>query len=432
VGSIVRAALRRGVVCDDARPPAGPRLAARAAGRGGTTVEQPLAGIRVVELGGGVGGAAAAKSFADFGADVVSVEPPAGGELRRQPPFPDDRPHPDRGAFHLAFDMGKRSLALDIATASGREVLRRLFATAELVLGELPASEVPRLRALVDPASGPATVWLTPHGLDGPYSDRREADLTILAWSTRMEKRGAPGRPPLRRGPQAAVVQAGHTAAAIGLAVWRARRHAGRRHDVDLAAVEAVLGNVDTAFVNWSFTGVERLSGVPAASAAPATGTYPCLDGFVVLASTEPWLARLCDFLDTAAPGDSAFDWDETERRLRAYLGEHTKGEAFDELQAHGVMSAPVLDVSEIVEDPQAVARGSFATVEQPGVGAMRVAGAPFRLGGVGSDADAGWQARPAPRLGEHTDELLAELGYDAAERQALARAGVTAASGGG
>ena len=394
-------------------------------------MEQPLAGTRVVELGGRVGGAAAAKSFADFGADVVTVEPLAGGELRRQPPFPDDRPHPDHGAFHLAFDMGKRSLALDIATASGREVLHRLFATAELVLGELPAAEVPRLRALVDPASGPATVWLTPHGLDGPYADRREADLSILAWSTRMERRGAPGREPLRRGPQAAVVQAGHTAAAIGLAVWRARRHGGLRHDVDVAAVEAVLGNVDTAFVNWSFTGTERLSAAPRPGAAPATGTYPCRDGFVIVASTEPWLARLCHFVETAAPGEEGFAWEETARRLGAYLGEHTKREAFDALQAHGVMSAPVLDVSEIVEDPQALARGSFATVEQPGVGAMRVAGAPFRLGGVGSEEDGGWQARPAPRLGEHTDELLAELGYAADERQALARAGVTASGGG-
>jgi crotonobetainyl-CoA:carnitine CoA-transferase CaiB-like acyl-CoA transferase len=394
-------------------------------------VEQPLAGTRVVELGGRVGGAAAAKSFADFGADVVTVEPPGGGELRRQPPFPDDRPHPDRGAFHLAFDMGKRSLSLDIQTASGREVLRRLFATAELVLGELPAAEVPRLRALVDPASGPATVWLTPHGLDGPYADRREADLSILAWSTRMRQQGPPGRPPLRRGPQAAVVQAGHTAAAIGLAVWRARRHGGQRYDVDVAAVEAVLGNVDTAFVNWSFTGTERFAAAPGPGVPPATGTYPCRDGFVIVASTEPWLARLCHFLSTAAPGENGFEWEETAGRLSAYLGEHTKREVFDELQAHGVMSAPVLDVSEIVDDPQALARNSFATVEQPGVGAMRVAGAPFRLGGVGSEEDRGWQARAAPRLGEHTDELLEELGYPAAERQALARAGVTASAAG-
>ena len=236
-------------------------------------VEQPLVGTRVVELGGGIGGGAATKSFADFGADVVAVEPPGGGELRRQPPFPDDRPHPDRGAFHLAFGMGKRSLVLDVATASGRDVLRRLFATAELVLGELPAPEVPRLRALLDPASGPATVWLTPHGLDGPYADRREVDLSLMAWSTRMQRQGPPGRAPLRRGPQAAVVQAGHTAAAIGLAVWRARRREGMRLDVDVATVEAVLGNVDTGFVNWSFTGTERLSAPPKRGTAPVTGT---------------------------------------------------------------------------------------------------------------------------------------------------------------
>ena len=99
---------------------------------------QPLEGIRVVEIGDGVAVACTGKQFADFGAEVIKVERPGGGEIRRLPPFLNDRPHRDHGGFHLSLDTGKRSLTLDLSTPSGREVIGRLVAGTQLALVELP------------------------------------------------------------------------------------------------------------------------------------------------------------------------------------------------------------------------------------------------------------------------------------------------------
>ena len=393
---------------------------------------QPLHGIRVIEVGASVASAAATKTFSDYGADVVTVEPPTVGSLRRLPPFPEDRPHVDHGAYHLAFNTGKRSLALDLATASGREVLTRLLHTAQLAIFDGAPPEIRRLRALVDAEEGPSTVAITPHGLDGPYAERRENDLSVLSWTTRVHRNAIEGREPLRYAPEAGHVQAAHTAAAAGFAVCWGLRHGGVRRDVDVSQVEAILGNVDTSFVPWAFSGAEWARTGGQSHVVYPTGNYRCRDGYLTIsAHMEPWFSRLCSAIGhPEMPGDPRFrpeqrggHWDDFMEYFGPYLASRTRQEAFEELQDAGVMVAPLLDVSEALTEPQAVARGSFVEVEQPGVGTLTLAGAPYRTGGLDSAA---WSARPSPRFGEHTAELLGELSYGADEQIALFRAGVT------
>ena len=394
-------------------------------------MKQPFAGVRVIEVGGTVAAAAATKTLCDFGADVVKVEPLDGGVMRRLAPFLDDRPQLDGGGFHLALDTGKRSLALDVTTASGRQVVAALAADADLLVQELPPDEAQALLAtLPDGDGGASTVTITPHGLDGPFRDRIENDMSAFAWTTRMHRHAIDGEEPQRYAPQAPTMQVGATATAAGAAaIWHRDQH-GVRSSIEVAAVEAMAGNVDSFFAIWTFSGADLPRPAGPSKLAYVAGNYECADGFVLFASQgEPFFSRLCtgighpELLEDPRftdPAQKPLHWEQFMEYLDPWLRARTRLEVFTQLQQHGVMVAPVLEAPDVLSDPQAVARGSFVEVEQPEGGTSTIAGPPFRL----PDA---WEARPAPRFAEHTTELLDELGYSRDEQIALFRAGVTA-----
>lgn len=389
---------------------------------------QPFAGVRVIEVGGTTAVAAATKTLSDFGAEVIKVEPLDGGVMRRLAPFVDDRPQLDGGSFHLALDTGKRSIALDVTTPSGRQVVAALAAEADLLVQELPPDEAEALLAVL-PDDGASTVTVSPHGLDGPFRDRLENDMSAFAWTTRMHRHSIEGEEPQRYGPQVATMQVGATATAAGAAaIWHREQH-GVRSTVEVAAVEALAGNVDSFFAIWTFSGMDLPRTAGPSKMAYVAGNYECADGFVLFASQgEPFFSRLCtgighpELLEDPRftdPAQKPLHWDDFMQYLDPWLKARTRLEVFTQLQEHGVMVAPVLEPADVITDPQAVARGSFVEVARSGGGTSTIAGPPFRL----PDA---WEARPAPRFGEHTTEVLDALGYSRDEQIALFRAGVT------
>ena len=396
---------------------------------------QPFADVRIIEVGGSVAAAAATKTFSDFGADVIKVEPPTGGELRRLPPFPDDLPHIDRGGYHLAFDTGKRSIVLDLDTPSGVQVLLDLATGADLALVHLPPAEARPLLAALDNLGddAPTTVAMTPHGLEGPRADHQEDDISVFARTNRMLRHSFTGREPLRYAPYIPTIQWGSTATSAAMAAIWGRRHDGVRRTIEVAAVEALSGNVDAWYIPWAFSGVD-LPRNPGSRLGYPNGYFRCTDGYLFFsAGTAPFFGRLCEAIGHPElatdprftdPLQRPHHYDEFMALLTPYIASRTRYEAFHDLQAHGVMCAPLLDIAETMADPQAVARNAFVEVEQQaGVGANMVAGAPFQLRDQREDA---WRIRPAPTLGQHTAELLTEAGYSPQEQLALFRAAVT------
>ena len=395
---------------------------------------RPLSGRRVVEIGGSVSVAAAGKLFSDHGAEVVKVKPPGGEALRRLGPFPADVPGLDTGAFHIALDTGKQSLVVDLTTISGLEVLDRLCEAADLVLLHAETALARELsegiRAL---KSRPSIVVLTDHGLEGPRSNRRENGTSLLASTGRMRQHSIPGEEPLRYAPYVPEMQWGATAAAVAAACLWATARGEEPREVEVSGVESLTGNVDTWFLIGEFHGAESPRQAGQSRTTYPAGCWRCADGYVMFASANPpFFPRLCEAIgrpDLATdarfltPAEKALHFDEFFAILDPWLRERTRDDIFTYLQSYGVMVAPVLDVSEVVSDRQAVARGSF--VEHPlpegsPVATTLLAGPPFHLEGA-------WAAEPAPRLGEHTDEVLRGLGYSTTERLALFRAGVTA-----
>lgn len=398
---------------------------------GAPSLEQPLAGIRVIEVGGSLAAAGTTKTFSDYGADVIKVEPRGGAEMRRLPPFLDDVPGLERGGYHLALDTGKRSIVLDIATPSGLDVLARLATSADLVVVHLAqplALQV--LEAVEGSERPPSTVALAAHGIDGPFAGRVENDLSLFAWTTRMRQHAMPGREPLRYAPHLVTLQWGATAAAAGLAAVWGHQHDGRPRRIEVSGVEAQIGNVDNWFLIWQFQGAELPRASGQSHLAYPAGCYRCSDGYVMFASAnEPFFSRVCAGIGHpelttdprfADPVAKSQHWDDFMTYLGPWLEARTRDEAFTELQRHGVMIAPVLDVSEVLVDRQATARGSFVEVAQREAGTTTIAGPPFRL------ADA-WAAEAAPRVGADTTAVLDAAGYSLDEQIALFRAGVTA-----
>ena len=414
--------------------------------------------LRVIDLTDECG-VYAAKLFADLGADVIRVESPKGDPLRTQHPLFD--PGPESGAVgpvslpYLHFNSNKRAIALDLETSEGRVVLERLIGDADVVLESYHPTEAERIGLSADRLASVnrqlVHTSITGFGLSGPHRDYISSDLVAQAMSGLMVLTGFPDDPPARLPAAQAYHQVSLEAAVGTMAVILQRDLGGGGGHVELSMQDALaVSTAQTANLNhWTQLKVVPLragTGNPARTfevdddgavtagghgAAPRRTIFECSDGWAVitprLVDWEPSVAWLSELGVASALTAPKFD-DPAARQLADFypvierlVANVPVERVYHGGQAHGLLNAPVRTMAGLFEDEQLRARGFFVELEHPELGTtLTYAGAPYQL------SETPWQLRrPAPRAGEHTEEVLRDLSYSDTEIARLAEQGV-------
>jgi crotonobetainyl-CoA:carnitine CoA-transferase CaiB-like acyl-CoA transferase len=395
----------------------------------------PLAGMRVVELAHIMAGPVCGLMLADMGADVVKVEKPEGDDSRRFLP-------PDVAGESAAFMMmnrNKRGVVLDLKHEAGRAALRRLLDRADVVIENYRMGTMERLGLSYEELreSNPGLIYceVSGFGRTGPYARRGGFDLIAQGMSGLMSITGeGPGRPPVKSGAPVTDITAGVLAALGCAAAYAHKLRTGQGQKVDTSLFEA--GIVHTY---WQ-SAIAFATGVapgPMGSAHPLNAPYQAFrtaDGWITLgaANQKNWERTLAVLGAPELAGDERFATNRARMahlpELEAVLNERFAAKGSAEwlalLERAGVPAGPVLDVREMHADPQTIAREMVVETRHPRAGVVKTLGLPVKFsrtpGGVGG---------PAPLLGEHTAEVLREvgLGEDEVDRMLASGAAATA-----
>lgn len=395
---------------------------------------RPLQGLRCIEVACGIGGPFAGKLLADMGADVVKVELPGSGDRTRHiGPFPQDQANPEQsGLFHY-LNAGKKSITLDPALPDGLGLLRRLAESADalIVNGDLVDLEELGLTWEQFGAAFPRLVFttITPFGCTGRMARQRAHDITIAALGGVSTAVGSPGRPPLTPPLQLSEYQAGMAAASATLLALFARQASGRGQHVDISPLDVwVTVHQGTGFTNYVNFGRSRQRAGRRRAEPYPYHFLPASDGLMCLIARDghQW-KRFVELAGVAELADNPRYHDrvamglkypaEVDALLLPWFAQRTRAQIFELCRAAHIPFAPVRHIDEVAHCPQLAARKFFVQLPRRADGfTVRVPGVPYQLSatpaGVGGYA---------PRLGEHTGSVLAELGYDS-ERCALLR----------
>lgn len=382
--------------------------------------DAPFAGLRVVDLAG-LPGAYATRLFAALGAEVIKIEPPSGHPMRRLAPFAEGAAQPESSLWWIYLAMGSKSVTVDVDDAGQRAGLTELLSGADLVLDDHGPDVLRELGLGYETvsAANPGVVWvsITPFGLSGPKRGWASSNLVAWAASGVLYTVGFDDQPPVVPGGPAqlgmyATALHGAVGAVLGL---RGRRLLGRGQLIDLSLAEACLAiSPETGVPVFLDDRVHRARAGNRRTLSRPFGLYPCSDGYVSILVLMPrhweaiaqWIHEACDneaiidpvFADMAVRAETMELIDSWVEELTTSM---TLLEFFREGQRRGIPITPVNTIETLHADPHLQAVDFWDAVELPTGDEAIIPGAPFR-----TNAD-WWRLGRAPRLGEHTDEIL-------------------------
>lgn len=389
----------------------------------------PLEGIRVIDFGRFIAGPYCAMLLADFGADVIRVERRSGGEDRRVGPVTEN----GEGGLFLNCNRNKRGITLELGHPQAADVIRRLVGTADIVIVNLPFGVMKKLGLDYDSLRAVKEdiilVMASAFGPDGPYADRVGFDGVAQAMSGATSLTGFPG-PPVR-----SIVSwvdygtALHGAFGAMAALYH-RQNTGRGQLVDVSLLATGVTFMTPLLAELKTMGIQRKQlGNTGYYAAPSD-VYQTSDGWIIVPTIgDPMFRRWArtigreELINDPRLGDDLSRGNNAaviNKAMSAWCSERTREQAIAELEAGRIPCGPCYDLDEVLGDPQVSARNLLEEIEYPrGTKPVPIARTPVRL----SDAPAGKTLR-APTLGEHTDEVLAQIGFSAGEIAELRDAG--------
>ena len=411
-----------------------------------TPLPRNLDGTRVLDLTSEPG-FFAGKLLGDLGADVVKIEPPGGDPARRRGPFWGGVADPERSLLWLALNTSKRGATLDLELPRGRELFLALAERADVVIeSEPPGRMSARGIGFAElHARNPRLIHcsITPFGQTGPHAQWRGSDLTVSAMSGNLYATGDPDRAPVRCALPVAYYHGG-IEAAVGITfALLARERSGVGQHVDVALQQAmVMPNIGSGAM-FKMTGNRgaRAGAFMRQEHAVAREIWPCRDGFVSFAlrggpARIPGLVAMVSYMDEHGMAPAwlkAKDWkthnlnilsqaeiDELSQPFADFFATKPMSELFAAACARSLMLAPIYTAREITASPQLAAREFFIEVDAAGSGTIRYPGSFAR-----SNRTAIGITRPAPRVGEHTADVLREIGITNVEFDRLRAEGV-------
>ena len=400
--------------------------------------ERALDGVTVLEYCSMVSGPYCTKTMADLGAEVIKIEPPVDGDpARRMPPFPGDKPHPEKSGLFFYLNTNKQGITLDPETPEGKQIFLELVKAADILVVDHPPGDMEQMglgyKDLSAINKGLIVMSITPFGLTGPYRDYkgRALNMSHASGQAYLLPLLSPhaDRPPVKVGGHTSDYDPGLVAVVAVLAALYWKGISGRGQHIDMSKQEALISMQRVESVTYAndevvMTRTGNKTRMPG-------GVLPCRDGHIVVITPEEhqWNALMTLI---GNPEWSKGPWcrdrearaqhaDAINKLLTEWTTQHTKEEIFRKGQALSCPVSPTRSAEDLMNSEQLKVRGFFAEVTHPFLGPLKMPTSASRF------AESPWRfERPAPLLGESNEEIYGErLGYKKEELEILKTKGV-------
>lgn len=402
-----------------------------------TPRDSGIGGLRVLDFAGRQAWYGS-KLLADLGADVIRIEPPAGDPLREEGPYFRGRPGPGRSLLYAFYNTSKRSLALDLDCEEGRSLFRRALAEADVVIESEPLGRLDELGIGYDSVKvqNSHLIWasVTPFGLKGPRSGWEANDLVAMAAGGVLFLNGYPDRPPINSPLEQAFNLGGIAAASGILMALRHRHQTGRGQRIDVSLQAAVATCTENVLGFWDVQNqVRRRQGVTTFNGSSIL--FECTPGWVAGMAGNRWEDLVVWAEEAGVAGPEWYEEALVDRESRAgrqaqanqlvkqlFLAQ-TKNQVADRAREIRIPIQPVNTLADLFEDTQLAYRAFWTGVSHEDLGStITYPGAPFL------STNGFWRIRGrAPLPGEHTREVLSDIGLSTEETEVLIRKGVVA-----